>query len=71
MIFKKFHKSDWNYESNGINYIKVGVYGTDDLEYRVQANGSVYLPELEVYYSSLEKAYTKENQSWFAWHKKK
>ena len=53
----------WSYEVEGKNYIKVGGYGIDDLEWVVK-DGSIYLPEKKLYYSTLEEAYTSENDKW-------
>ena len=58
------HPNNWNYSHENKHYIKVGAYGTDDLEFTVQIDGSVYLPEVDRYYSSLESAYTSENERW-------
>lgn len=58
------------YENDGINYIKIGGFGTDCLEYQIQKDGSVYLPEIEKYYSSLEKACIEENRAWCDWYEK-
>jgi len=62
---KNLHSPEsWKYEVDNISYIKVGAYGIDDLEYVIQSDGSVFLPEVEKYYTSLENAYTYENKIW-------
>ena len=52
------------YEYDGKTYFKVGPYDMYSTEYIVQADGSIYLPEHDKYYSSLEEAYTNENRLW-------
>ena len=52
------------YEDAGKQYMKVGAYGVDDLEYIVQEDGSIYLPKLDIYYLNLETAYEAENEKW-------
>jgi len=64
---KIFHNKDWNYTVDGKTFFKVGAYDEfDDLEYISQKDGSIYLPEIEKYYSSLEKAYETENERWIS-----
>jgi hypothetical protein len=58
------HGEGATYEEDGRTYMRVGAYGLDDLEYIVQEDGSVYLPETEDYYTTLNEAYTKENTLW-------
>jgi len=61
---KVYHTTNCEYSYDERNYIKVGAYGTDDLEYEIQSDGSVYLPEVQRTYSSLSTAYEKENELW-------
>jgi hypothetical protein len=42
------------YELDGKTYLRIGPDGTDDLEYLEQIDGSIYLPELDIYYSTIE-----------------
>ena len=64
-MFKNYHEpNDWKYEYEGKTYIKVGAYGTDDLEVVTQRDGSVYLPEVETYYRDIETAYDFRNRLW-------
>ena len=60
---KTYHNKP-TYEYNNKTYLKIGAYGIDDLEYKVQSDGSICLPEVDRYYSSLENAYSFENQKW-------
>ena len=60
----KKYRAPKTYEVNDKNYLRVGSYGTDDLEYIVQSDGSIYLPEIEKYYSNINQAYITENELW-------
>jgi len=63
-MFKNHHRGDWHYEQHGRDYLKIGPHDMDDVEYKVQEDGSVFIPEVERYFTTLEKAYTTLNAEW-------
>ncbi len=54
--------TEWNYSVNEKTYIKVGPYGTDDMEVEFKVDGSIFCSGR--IYPSLEEAYTVKNRIW-------
>ena len=64
-MFKNYHEPhDWKYEHEGKTYIKVGAYGTDDMEVSFPGNGGVYIEDVETYYKDIDTAYDCLNRLW-------
>jgi hypothetical protein len=56
------YPASWRYETDGVKYIKIGAYGTDDLPYILDDRG--VLVDEHKRYSTLESAYMEENRLW-------
>lgn len=64
-MFKNHHVgTEWNYEEHDRTYVKVGAYDIDDVEYQTQSDGSVFIPESQRYFTTLQIAYTSLNAEW-------
>ena len=62
---KLYHPcSGRDYEIDETNYIRVGAYGIDDLEYKFLEEGGVFLPEINEEYKSVQEAYVAQNERW-------